>query len=284
MINGQPSRTAHRVALHRAAHQLWDNPRVFEDPIALKIIGPEDAAELARQHTLNPRPEEPPERYLRAFLAARSRYAEDQLAQAVAHGAKQYVVLGAGLDTFACRNSFPGLRVFEVDHPATQAWKRESLQSGGIPVPTSLTFAPVDFESETLPHGLDHAGFKADEMAFFSWLGVTPYLARETVLQTLRWIISICSRNGVAFDFAVPRSSLDPSHWPGFDALAERVAAAGEPFVSFFDRQELVRELRQMGFTHIEDLGSKELNVRYFSHRTDGFRTGGAGRLMCARG
>jgi len=280
MIKDQPSATANRVALRRAAHQLWDSPRVFDDPIALKIIDPEEAAELARS-----RPSEPaPDRRLRALLVARSRYAEDQLAEAVARGVTQYVVLGAGLDTFAYRNSFDGLRVFEVDHPATQAWKRMRLKVGEVSLPASLTFAPVDFERETLARGLRHAGFRADQPAFFSWLGVTPYLARETVLQTLQCIISICSRNGVAFDYMVPRSSLSPSHRQALDDLANRVAVLGEPFVGFFDSKALVRELKKMGFSHIEDLRSREINARYFSHRTDGLHVGGAGRLMSAHG
>ncbi len=280
MIKDQPSSTAGRVALRRAAHQLWDSPRVFDDATALKIIDPEEAAELARG-----RPAEPAaDRRLRAFLVARSRYAEDQLAEAVARGVKQYVILGAGLDTFAYRHSFDGLRVFEVDHPATQVWKRMRLKVGEISVPASLTFAPVDFEKETLAHVLGDAGFRPDQPAFFSWLGVTPYLARETVLQTLECIISICSRNGVAFDYMVPRSSLNPSQRPAFDDLANRVAVLGEPFVGFFDSKELVRELGKMGFAHIESLGSREINARYFSQRTDGLRVGGAGRLVRARG
>lgn len=280
MIADQPSRTAHRVALRRAAHQVWDHPRVLDDPVALKIIGTDEAARLAHS-----RPADPPlERYLRAFLVARSRYAEDQLAQAVRRGARQYVILGAGLDTFAYRNPFSDLRVFEVDHPATQAWKRERLRLANISLPDSLTFVPVDFERETLAHGLDLAGFIANRPAFFSWLGVTPYLATETVLATLRWLISICSTNGVVFDYAVPRSSLDPSYWPAFDALASRVAAAGEPFVGFFDPKELARELRKMGFAQIEDLGADDINARYFRQRSDGLQTSGAGRLMTARG
>jgi methyltransferase (TIGR00027 family) len=123
MIADQPSRTAHRVALRRAIHQLWDNPRVFDDPVALRIVEPEEAAELARSKPVEPVAAQ----RLRAFLVARSRYAEDQLAEAVARGVQQYVILGAGLDTFAYRNPFPLLRVFEVDYPATQAWKRERL-------------------------------------------------------------------------------------------------------------------------------------------------------------
>jgi methyltransferase (TIGR00027 family) len=279
MIQDQPSRTAYGVALRRAAHQLWDSPRVFDDPISLKIISPDEVAELSA------RPAEPPfARSVRAFVAMRSRYAEEQLAEAVARGIQQYVVLGAGLDTFAYRNAFAGLRVFEVDHPATQAWKRERLKSGEIFVPQSLAFVPVDFEKETLAHGLDHAGFRADQPAFFSWLGVSTYLPRETVLQTLQWLISGYSRNGVVFDYTAPRSSLNPANQMAFDELAKQVAAAGEPFVTFFDPPELAGELRKMGFAHIEDLGFREINERYFSGRTDGLRVTGGWRLVSARG
>lgn len=280
MLADQPSQTAHRVALRRAAHQLWDHPKVLDDPIALKIIPTDASVELAGS-----RPSESaPARYLRAFMVARSRFAEDNLVEAVARGVKQYVVLGAGLDTFAYRNPFPDLRVFEVDFPATQAWKRERLQAGKIPIPANLTFAPVDFEKDTLHAGLAQAGFRADEAAFFSWLGVTPYLAEATVLATLKWIAQH-PENGVAFDYAVPRSSLDFLRRMAFDALAARVAAAGEPFVGFFDPATLARELQQMGFKTIEDLDGDKINARYFAGRTDGLRVGGGlARLMCARG
>lgn len=280
MIEGTPSRTAQRVAVRRAAHQLWDDPRVFDDPVALKIIGAEEAQELAGSQS----GDTTAGLYLRAFITARSRYAEDQLADAVARGTKQYVVLGAGLDTFACRNPFDGLRVFEVDHPATQAWKLGRIEAAGIAVPASLTFVPVDFEEQTLAQGLDLAGFEAGKPAFFSWLGVTPYLLRETVLGILYWIISACASNGVVFDYMVPRSSLGPLSRVAFDLLANRVAAAGEPFVGFFDPQELARDLTQKGFVHIEDLDSDKINRRFFTGRKDGLRVAGPGRLMCARG
>jgi methyltransferase (TIGR00027 family) len=281
MIQDTPSRTAHRVALRRAAHQLWDNPLVFEDPIALQIIGQEAAAELHGRGA----PDSDIGRYLRAFLVARSCFAEEHLAMAVKRGVKQYVVLGAGLDTFACRNPFEDLHVFEVDYPATQAWKRNLLEASRIAVPAMLTFAPVDFERDTLGAGLASAGFQADEPAFFSWLGVTPYLAEETVLGTLRWIASASKQNEVAFDYAVPRESLNFFNRMAFDALSARVAAAGEPFVGFFDPEKLSHELQGMGFQHLEDLSGDEINARYFSGRSDGLRVRGVlGRLMCAKG
>src|ERR1700744_3750560 len=139
MIEGKPSGTAFRVALRRAAHQIWDNPRVFDDPLALRIIDKNAAAEISGSRESSSAPSS----YLRAFLVARSRFAEDHLAAEVARGIKQYVVLGAGLDTFAYRSTFPDLQVFEVDYPATQAWKRKLLDATGIAIPTSLTFAPI---------------------------------------------------------------------------------------------------------------------------------------------
>src|SRR5262249_39234406 len=133
--------------------------------------------------------------YLRAFVAARSRYAEDELSLAVERGARQYVILGAGLDTFAYRNPYPegALRVFEVDYPATQVWKRARLKEVGIPLPRDLKFAPVDFEKRALsalPDGLREAGYDPNLGSFFSWLGVAPYLTVEGVMTTLRFIAS----------------------------------------------------------------------------------------------
>jgi methyltransferase (TIGR00027 family) len=280
MYDEQPSRTAFRVALRRAAHQILDDPRVFEDPLALAIVQAD--AETLRS---DPKGQERYSRVMRAFMAVRSRYAEDGLAAAFAGGTRQYVILGAGLDTFAYRNPFPGLRVFEVDHPATQAWKRHRLEAAGIAVPDSMTFAPVDFESQTLVEGLDRAGFQKGQRAFFSWLGVVPYLTRSAAMETLGFVASLPAGSEIAFDYALPPESLDPVRRQAFDALAARVAAIGEPFQTFFDPADLEAELRRMGFASFEDLGSEEINARYFSGRPDGLRVaGGIGRLMKARG
>lgn len=280
MLEDQPSRTAQRVALRRAAHQLWDKPPVLDDPIAVKIVSPQALSEMNEGRSSNSMLGSS----LRAFVVARSRFAEDHLGEAWSQGVRQYVVLGAGLDTFAYRNPYPDLRVFEVDYPATQGWKLKQLESGGIAVPSTLTFAPVDFEKDTLEAGLTRAGFRKDEPAFFSWLGVVPYLAEQTVLSTLKWIAACSSLNGVAFDYAVPRSSLDFFDRMAFDALAGRVAAAGEPFVSFFEPGVLSQQLQQSGFRFIENLDSEEINTRYFSGRSDGLQVHGKlGRLMCAR-
>jgi methyltransferase (TIGR00027 family) len=177
------------------------------------------------------------------------------------------------------------LHVFEVDHPATQAWKRERLALAGIAAPESLTFAPVDFERQTLDDGLARAGFQLDAPAFFSWLGVTPYLARETTLNTLRLLHSLSPANAVTFDFAVPRESLSVASKVSFDLLAGRVAAVGEPFVGFFEPEELRLRLGDIGFRQVEVLGPDAINRRYFDQRADGLRVAGAlAQLVSARG
>lgn len=269
--------------MRRAAHQLLDDPRVHDDPLALAILGEAQAEAMrADPRRLENGPVAP---VLRAFLAVRSRLAEDALAQAVAAGVRQYVVLGAGLDTFAYRNPYPGLRVFEVDHPATQAWKRQRLVEAHIAVPEGVTFAAVDFAAESLPTALRAAGLRSDEPSFFSWLGVTPYLEPATVLATLAAIAPFAAHGGgVVFDYNVPPASLAPLPRAGFEALAARVAAAGEPFRGFFEPAALVAAIRAMGFHEVRDLEPDELNATFLSGRTDGLRVGSAGHILTALG
>jgi methyltransferase (TIGR00027 family) len=279
MMRGRPSRTALRVAMSRAAHQIFDAPRVLDDPIALPIIGVrsvEDirtdprwfAAKLARP--------------LRAFVVARSRVAEDELAAAVRRGMRQYVILGAGLDTFAYRSPYPAaaLRIFEVDHPATQAWKRGRLEAAAIRVPESVTFVPMDFERQTLAAGLREAGVRTAEPAFFSWLGVTMYLTPAAVMGTLKYVATAAPGSGIVFDYAVPPAALSAARRLLYRALMRRVAAVGEPWQAYFTPQALSAELAALGFTHIEDLGAADLNARYFRDRSDGLRVAGSARVM----
>ncbi len=283
MREARPSRTAQRVAVRRAEHQIFDHPKVLDDPIALPIVGAAAEAEL-RASTLR-RPSRFG-RYIRAFMVARSRYAEDELAGAVVRGARQFVILGAGLDTFAYRNPFAesALRVFEVDYPATQAWKQERLAAAKIPIPASLRFAPVDFERQSLADGLQQAGFDSRAITFFSWLGVTPYLTADVVTSTFRFIAATPAGGGVVFDYAVPRELLNWKQKLVLDFISRRVAAAGEPFRTFFAPAALVAELRRIGFSRTEDLGETEINARYFQDRADRLRVGGGlGRFMSAQ-
>jgi methyltransferase (TIGR00027 family) len=278
----QPSKTAQSVAIHRAQHQLYDSPPVLNDPLALWIIGPEGAMSIALGWWAAGLPGP---RAMRAFVAARSRYAEDELARAVSSGTLQYVILGAGLDTFAYRNphAASGLRVFEVDHPDTQAWKRSRLALMGVPVPCSVTFVTADFERRELAAGLEGGGFRGDEPAFFSWLGVTQYLSKEAVIATFAEIRSICPESAIAFDYALPRDALPDAEKVTFDALSVGVDWEGEPFRSFFRPESLAKDLKAVGFRRLERPTADEINARYFRDRLDGLEVSGhLGGLMCA--
>ncbi|HEX4002539.1 MAG TPA: class I SAM-dependent methyltransferase [Candidatus Acidoferrales bacterium] len=282
MEEAKPSHTALRVAMRRAAHQLVDEPKVLDDPIALKILGPQEQQRLEGGEGMG---SDRVSRGLRAFMAARSRYAEDELARAISRGVTQYAVLGAGLDTFAYRNPHAeaNLRIFEVDYPATQEWKRRRLAASEIPIPPSVTFAPVDFERQTLATGLRDAGFDREKPAFFSWLGVSMYLTEEAIEATLGFAGSLRPGGGIVFDYVVPRESLGLLERTAFDALSRRVEAAGEPFRTSFDPSALAARLQQIGFRSIEDLSGDEINARYFKDRSDGLRVmGNVGRLICA--
>lgn len=273
-----PSRTALRVALRRAAHQTHDNPLVFHDPIAVPILGDTYSEELRRTPT---REDRPFSIAMRAHLVARSRYAEDNLGRAAAAGVQQYVLLGAGLDTFAYRNPWPQLRVFEVDRPATQAWKRELLLESCVAIPDNVTFAPVDFECQSLAEQLEAAGFDSHAPAFFACLGVVPYLTLPAFRATAAFVASLPAGSGIVLDYGQPRSALPFLEQLAHDSLASRVKLAGEPFQLFFTPVEIAAEFA--GFRDLEDIGREEINARYFSGRTDQLRIrGNAGRFLCA--
>jgi len=265
MKTGRASRTALRVAIRRAAHQLIDQPRVLEDPIVVRLLGDGYARDMERaMHKVA--------RDFRAFMAARSRYAEDRLAGTVGSSVTQCVILGAGLDTFAYRNPFPGLRVFEVDFPATQEWKLDLLEKAGIAVPSNLVFVPLDFEHKSLGEGLAEAGLDFDRPAFFSWLGVVPYLTLDAFRATVSALTRMPAGTTVCFDYAFSPETLSPARRAVFNALSERVAAAGEPFRLFFTPEKLNLELRNAGFHRIEQVDSDDLNSIYFADRRDGLR------------
>jgi methyltransferase (TIGR00027 family) len=198
------------------------------------------------------------------FMAARSRFAEDCLDAAVSRGIRQVVILGAGLDTFALRNphALLGVRVFEVDHPATQAWKRDRLHEADLAVPATLTFVPVDFVSQSLAEALAAAGLQPRQPALVCWLGVVPYLRREAISAILRYIAGMPGSE-VVFDYSEPLENYSPERRAHVAAVAERTAKIGEPWLSFFDPQAIARDLRDYGFDGLEDLGLGDIAVRY---------------------
>jgi methyltransferase (TIGR00027 family) len=259
MQPGQPSLTALGAAHLRAAHQVLDGASILADPLAARILGPDNEASLdhAHAHPSGPR--------LRWFIAARSRIAEDALNVAVEKGACQLVVLGAGLDTLAYRTDLAGrLRIFEIDHPATQAWKRDKLAAAAIAVPDTLVFVPVDFERQTLAVALGAAGFDRGTRTFFSWLGVVPYLTEQAVFSTLALIAGLPGGGEVVFDYVNPAASIAPAGRMAHQTLAERVAGLGERIQSYFDTGRLCAELSAIGFGHVDDIGPERLAARFF--------------------
>jgi len=207
---------------------------------------------------------------MRLFIAARSRFIEERVRDAISRDLGQYVILGAGLDTFACRNPFQSLKVFEVDHPATQAWRRQRLRDAGIALPPSLSFAPVDFERDTLANGLRAAGFDETQPALFSWLGVVVYLTRETIFSTLSYVAARPLGTEVVFDYGEPIHSYPVDKRAAQLERAARVAAMGEPWLTRFEPAVLAGELRELGFDDVEDLGPGEIARRFFGSRGEG--------------
>ncbi|MGW4631569.1 class I SAM-dependent methyltransferase [Nocardia sp. NPDC004415] len=264
MENEGPSRTALITAYARAHHQVVDRPQIFTDPLAVPLLGV-SAAELADNQlgdVVSDRPR-------RLFFAARSRFAEDAVAEAAAAGVRQVVVLGAGLDTFAYRNPFPAVRVFEVDRPATQAWKRERLAAAGIELPDTATFVPVDFETQTLAAGLATAGFDRSGPAVFVWLGVVFYLTSHAAHATLEYIAGQGGPVEVVFDYLQPADSEEGRAHQR--ARADRLADIGEPVFSYFTPEDIATQLRDLGFTDIDDHSALDLLTRYL----DGFPNAG---------
>jgi methyltransferase (TIGR00027 family) len=275
---GEPSHTARGAAACRAVHQTLEGGAIFHDPFALRILDNETRAGLdgvAADVSLRP---------LRLFIAARSRFSESSLAACVARGVRQVVVLGAGLDTFSLRNPYAelGVRVFEVDYPATQEWKRELLKQAGLAIPASLTFAPVDFERQSLAEALAAAGFAAARPAFFQWLGVVPYLTREAISLTLDFVAAV-SESEVVFDYAEPLENYSDERRAHVMAVAERAAARGEPWLSLFDPAELAGMLSDKRFGAIEDLGMAEIADRFYGDLKQGIAIGPGAHLVRAK-
>jgi methyltransferase (TIGR00027 family) len=262
MQHGQASVTALGAAGHRAAHQVLDRGFVFADPLALRILGPDADEAIARAKQW------PERRGLRLFIAMRSRFAEDSAAHAIEKGVRQILVLGAGLDTFAYRlEPTPDMRVFELDHPATQAEKRRRLTEARIAEPRHVSYVAHDFEVGSMAASLEAAGFEPGKRTFVLWLGVTPYLTEEAVFATLSELARLPGGAEVVFDYANPPDRVtDAAARARHEQMAERVAASGEPFRCYFDSAELHARAREHGFVEIEDLDRAALVARYLPH------------------
>jgi len=266
-----PSRTAIGTALHRAAHLLLDeDPKILVDPFARAFAGYASDAEML--HALSslemiafPR--------MRAVFTLRSRYAEDELAGAITRGIDQYIILGAGLDSFAYRRPdlIGALEVFEVDHPASQAWKRARVAELGIAAPTHLHHVSIDFERQTLGEGLAESVVDLGRPVFLSLLGVTQYLTTDATLRTLRDVAATtASGSELVFQFVRPPATLAREEAALVTAFAERNGAAGEPWLSYFEPAEMEHHLLAAGFSRVVHFGPEEAAERYLRGRGGG--------------
>ena len=271
MKPNEPSRTALMIAIQRAAHQVLDQGSILYDPFALKILREDEkeVLQFANKHPLTS--------IGRLFTAARSRIAEDALSKAVERGVRQIVILGAGLDTFALRSPHGArqIRIYEVDHPATQAWKLQRLAEAQIALPPWLILAPVDFGRDDVGEKLVAAGFQQNSPAFFSWLGVVPYLTQDAIGRTLDYMSSI--RNSeVVFDYMEPPEAFSEELRRIEKERSEQLEKIGERMDSRFDPAAIAAMLRSHAFCAIEDISFQEI-VSRFGHAVQGLAPGHAG-------
>ena len=261
--NQAASQTALGTAYLRAAHQLLDGePRLLDDPTAVALLGPDAPGRI--QATVDSY-RRPIAEALRAHVVLRSRFAEDRLAEAVSRGVTQYILLGAGLDTFAFRHPLwaQSLRILEVDHPQTQLFKRQLMTAADLTPPPNVSYLSIDFERESLQEGLLRHDVTLDEPTFFAWLGVTMYLREPAIEAVLNFVSTFPSGSEIVLTFAQPPDDkADGGAW-----VAARTAAMNEPMISFFTPAAMEIKLRRAGFSSIDFLSPKESEIRYFSQR-----------------
>jgi methyltransferase (TIGR00027 family) len=267
--NAAPDNTAVRVALWRALHVQADPPpHVFEDEIGLKLVAPDEDWRSRPDMSAFTRP-------FRASILARARFIEDVVAEQATRGVGQYVILGAGLDTFAQRRPelASRIRVFEIDRPEHQEWKRQRLVELGIGIPSFLSFVPVDFEAgDTWWERLAASGFDASRPAVVASTGVSMYLTQEAITATLRQVAALAPGSTLVMSFMLPFELLDPEVRPGVERAAEGARANGTPFISFFTPAEMLALGREAGFREVQHVSAEALARRYFAGRTDGLR------------
>jgi methyltransferase (TIGR00027 family) len=266
----EPDSTAVRVALWRAMHVQADPPpHVLDDEVGLQLAAPDEG--------WRSRPDMDPEatRLFRASIVARARFIEDLVAEHAGRGVGQYVILGAGLDTFAQRRPeiASRLKVFEVDQPGHQAWKRRRLVELGFGIPRWLRLVPVDFEAgESWPQRLARAGFDADQPAVVASTGVSMYLTKEANAAALRQVANLAAGSTLATTFIWPLELTAPEVRPGLEQAVNGARASGTPFISFFTPTEMLAMAREAGFREVRHISAAALAQRYFAGRTDGLR------------
>jgi methyltransferase (TIGR00027 family) len=274
------SRTVDIPAIMRALHQTIDgDPKILLDPIAPRLIGGDDD-----HRWLAPLLDHPFAKQWRAGFALRARYAEDCLAEGVRRGVTQYVILGAGLDTFAYRQPSWGgsLRIYEVDDPITQQWKGDRLRRADVAIPSNLTFVPIDFERVSIPDTLASTGFASDARTLCSWMGVTQYLTPHALETTFQFVLSLPRSSEIVFSFILPQDTVSGVEAEALVIAAQRAAEVGEPWLTRLHADELRSKLRTMGFSQIVHLKPEEARERYFGNRHDGLTERRGEQLMRA--
>ena len=272
--------TAVRVALWRALHVEVDSPpHVLEDVVGLRLAAPDEG--------WRSRPDMEPifTRTFRASILARARYIEDRVVEEAGRGVDQYVLLGAGLDTFAQRRPEVAsrLRVFEIDKPGAQAWKRRRLMELGFGVPEWLRLVPVDFEAgDDWWQRLAAAGFDSARPALVASTGVAMYLTREAIMATLRQVAALAKGSTLVMSFLLPLELASPEVRVGLERAAQGARASGTPFLSFFAPDQILAMAREAGFKTAQHVSSESLAQRYFANRTDGFRPSSGEELLVA--
>lgn len=273
-----PDGTAVRVALWRALHvQIDPPPHVFDDEVGLRLVAPDE--DWRRRPDMNSDFTRP----FRASIVGRARFIEDLVSEQVARGIDQYVILGAGLDTFAQRKPEMSSRltVFEIDRPGPQAWKRQRLIELGFGIPDWLRFVPVDFEAgDAWWERLDSSGFDARRPAIVVSTGVSMYLSRDANAAILRRIATLGSGSTLAMSFLLPIEMADPAVRPGLERAEKGARASGTPFISFFTPTEMLALGRDAGFGRVEHVSAEALTERYFANRGDGLRPPAGGEEM----
>ena len=275
-----PDNTAVRVALWRAMHVQVDHPpHVLEDEIGLQLAAPDEGwrlrPDMDAQATI----------LFRASIVARARFIEDLVVEQAGNGVNQYIILGAGLDTFAQRRPeiASRLKVFEVDQPDTQAWKRQRLIELGFGIPEWLRLVPVDFEAgEFWPERVAAAGFDAGSPAVVASTGVSMYLTRDANAATLRQVAALAPGSTLAMTFLLPLELADPEVRPGLQMSEKGARAAGTPFISFFSSEDMLALARDAGLKNVQHVSATMLNQRYFAGRTDNLRTSSGEEMLVA--
>jgi methyltransferase (TIGR00027 family) len=263
-MTNQPDNTAARTALWRALHVLTDDkPHILEDLIGYELIKPEEGWQE--------RPDMKYTKRLRASIVARARFVEDLAKERIEKGVKQYVLLGAGLDSFVQRNSqvISPVNVYEIDQPDTLVWKEERLMEIGYKIPPNLHFVPVDFETSSWWDELLNNGFDIHQKTFVSCTGVTLYLTRDAIIDTLKKITLLAPGSKIAIAFYLPLEQLDEEDKPLLEMAIKGAAASGTPFKSFFHVDEIAKLAQETGLKKIQTISTKDMTEKYFKHRKD---------------